>query len=86
MNQACISQFQELKLKKKNKYIIYTISKDLEIVILKESSSNNYDDLISELPPTECRYAIYDFEYELPGGEGKRNKICFFSWSVVKRG
>jgi len=70
-----------LKLGKKTKYIIYTISNNLtEIEVSKTSSNQSYDEFVAELPPTECRYAIYDFEYELPGGEGKRNKICFFTW------
>ncbi len=46
----------------------------------KTSTSSSYDDFLAELPPAECRYAIYDFEYE-KGDEGKRNKICFFTWS-----
>lgn len=27
------------------------------------------------------RFAVYDFQYELEGGEGMRNKIVFISWS-----
>lgn len=80
MSQDCLEQFQALKLGKKTKYIIYTLSPDnTEIVVSKTSESQSYDDFIAELPPAECRYAIYDFEYE-KGGEGKRNKICFFTW------
>jgi hypothetical protein len=26
------------------------------------------------------RYAVFDIEYELDSGEGKRNKITFISW------
>jgi cofilin len=26
------------------------------------------------------RYAVFDVEYELESGEGKRNKITFISW------
>jgi hypothetical protein len=26
------------------------------------------------------RYAVYDVEYDAPGGEGKRSKITFISW------
>ena len=74
-------QFQSLKLGRKTKYIIYTLSPDnTEIVVSKTSDSSNYDDFLAELPPAECRYAIYDFEFQ-KGDEGKRNKICFFTWS-----
>ena len=33
------------------------------------------------LPENDCRYAVYDFEYERGQGEGVRNKICFIVWS-----
>lgn len=26
------------------------------------------------------RYAVYDVEYDAPGGEGKRSKITFIAW------
>ncbi|PWN48911.1 hypothetical protein IE53DRAFT_406867 [Violaceomyces palustris] len=81
VSQECLEKFQELKLGKKTKYIIYTLSPDnTEIVVEKTSASADYDAFIAELPPTDCRYAIYDFEYEKEG-EGKRNKICFITWS-----
>ena len=82
MSQECLEQFQSLKLGKKIKYIIYELSPDnTEIVVSKVSESKNYDDFLAELPPAECRYAIYDFEYQ-KGEEGMRNKICFVCWYV----
>ena len=82
MNQEFLEQFQSLKLRRKVKFIVYTLSPDnTEIVVSKTSESTNFDDFIAELPPTECRYAVYDFEYQ-KGDEGTRNKICFVSWCV----
>lgn len=52
-----------------------------EIVVAKTSDSKSYDDFTALLPENECRYAVYDFEYEKAGGEGMRNKICFIHWS-----
>jgi cofilin len=75
-----MSTFQTLKLGKKLKYIIFNLSKDLtEVVVEKTSDSQSYDDFLADLPETECRWAIYDFEFEKEEG-GKRNKICFYSW------
>lgn len=82
VSQECLEQFQSLKLGKKTKYIIFTLSPDnTEIVVSKTSESHDYDEFLSEFPPAECRYAIYDFEYQ-KGDEGKRNKICFYTWYV----
>ncbi|KIY73841.1 actin depolymerizing factor [Cylindrobasidium torrendii FP15055 ss-10] len=77
----CLEEFQTLKLGKKTKYIIYRINNEkTEIVVEKTSDSASYDEFIADLPETECRWAVYDFEFEKEG-EGKRNKICFFMWS-----
>jgi cofilin len=79
VNPTCIETFQELKLRKKAKYIIFTLNREnTEIVVDKTSASQSYEEFLADLPETECRWAVYDFEFEKQ--EGKRNKICFFSW------
>lgn len=71
-----------MKLGKKYKYIIYKISDDkTKIIVDKTSTDPSYDKFLEELPENDCKYAVYDFEYELGQGEGKRNKIVFFQWS-----
>lgn len=81
MNPACLEAFQTLKLGKKLKYIVYKLSDDnTEIIVAKTSESDDYDEFLAELPAQDCRYAVYDLEFE-KAGEGKRNKLCFFSWS-----
>ena len=52
-------------------------------MVLKASEDSDYDSFLTELPEQECRWAIYDFEYELDGGAGKRNKLVFYSWCVA---
>ncbi len=81
VNSDCLEQFQQLKLGKKLKYIIYAIGAGgKEIVVEKTSSSDDYDEFVAQLPADDCRYAVYDLAFEKEG-EGKRNKICFFAWS-----
>ncbi|KAF9432384.1 cofilin [Entomortierella beljakovae] len=80
VDQACVNAFQSLKLGKKLKYIIYKLSADNKnIVVEKEVATGSYDDFVAELPETDCRYAVYDFDYQTPDGE--RNKIVFYAWS-----
>lgn len=77
----CLEKFQELKTGKKLAYVIYGLSDDKRsIVVLKTSEEKDYDKFVSELPEKECRWAVYDFEYTLPGGEGIRNKLAFIMW------
>ena len=39
-----------------------------------------YADFLKELPEAECRYGVFDVEYEDPKTQNKRNKITFFAW------
>jgi len=78
--QECITKFQELKLRKQLKFIIYGLNNTkTEVIVYKTSSSSDYEEFLENLPETECRWAVYDFEYD--SGEGKRNRLLFYSWS-----
>ncbi|KAK9236692.1 hypothetical protein V1525DRAFT_345567 [Lipomyces kononenkoae] len=82
VNNECLTAFHELKLGKTLKFIIFALNDTkTEIVVVDKSSDPSYDEFIAKLPENDCRYAVYDFEYELPGNEGKRSKICFVTWS-----
>ncbi|KAM0721059.1 hypothetical protein Q7P37_003345 [Cladosporium fusiforme] len=86
----CITAFNDLKLGKSTKWIIYKISDDWkEIVVEETSTDDNYDAFREKLLSAKSkdkkgnegiggRYAVYDVEYD--AGEGKRNKISFISW------
>ncbi|CAI2187458.1 18001_t:CDS:2 [Funneliformis geosporum] len=77
----CLEAFQELKLKKKYKYLLYKLDDDNKSIILEKAvEESTYDDFIGILTSSGPRYAVYDFEYEKPG-EGQRNKIAFYSWT-----
>ncbi|KAJ5854942.1 hypothetical protein N7534_007485 [Penicillium rubens] len=59
---------------------MYTLSEDnSEIVVDKTSENRNYEDFVHDLPSTECRWVVYDFQ-DRRAGAG-RNKIVFISWS-----
>ena len=74
--------FQELKLKKKYKYILYKLGdNNKSIVPEKKVAEATYDDFVSDLTSGGPRYAVYDFDFEKPG-EGQRSKIAFYSWYV----
>ncbi|MEU9804230.1 actin depolymerization factor/cofilin-like domain-containing protein [Streptomyces sp. NPDC051000] len=81
VNDLCVQEYRALKLEKKHRYVLFNLNKDnTEIVVEKVSSSPEYDDFIADLPETECRWAVYDFEFEKEGA-GKRNKLTFVSWA-----
>lgn len=89
----CITKFNELKLNKKLKFIIYKLSDDNKEIVIEETSENgDWDFFREKLLKAESknkmgkvgkgpRYAIYDFNYDLASGEGSRSKITFIAWS-----
>jgi len=77
----CIKEFNELKLGKKTKYIIFRLNNDnTEIVVEKTSTSEEYEDFLKDLPEDQCRWAVYDLEFK-KAGEGTRQKIVLCSWA-----
>ncbi|PVU96541.1 hypothetical protein BB561_001109 [Smittium simulii] len=81
VNDACIAAYHELKLKKSYKYIVFKISDDkTQIEVEKTSTSSDYDEFLSNLPSDDCRFAVYDFIFEIPDA-GERQKLCFYFWS-----
>lgn len=71
-----------MKLGKKHKFVIFALNDaKTEIVVEHTSADGDYDTFLAKLPDAECKYAIYDFEYEIGKGEGKRSKIVFYTWS-----
>lgn len=73
LSAECVPAFEDLKLGKKTKFVIYKLSDDKKSVeVEKKGDDADYDAFLAHFPEDDCRYAIYDFEYTLPGGEGKR--------------
>ena len=79
----CVEAYNELKLGKKVKYIIYRLTDDFkEIVIEDKSEDTDWDVFRTKLlgakqtskgkESAAPRYAVYDFQYEREGGEGQR--------------
>ncbi|KKY37330.1 putative cofilin [Diaporthe ampelina] len=93
VNEECVSTWNDLKLSKKHKYIIFKLSDDLKEIVVEHTSDNkDWEEFRSRLVNAKTvsktgqegigpRYAVYDFEYSLSSGEGDRNKLTFIAWS-----
>ncbi|KAF2076518.1 hypothetical protein CYY_002196 [Polysphondylium violaceum] len=81
VNPQTIEVFNQLKLGKQCNCIFYKLNDDdSEIVIEKVlPNSTTFEQVVNELPPNDCRYVVYDYDYEIEN-EGKRNKIFFINW------
>jgi cofilin len=51
-----------------------------EIVIERSVESETWENFVAGLPKNDCRYIVYDFDYE-PAEGGIRKKIIFIFWS-----
>jgi len=78
---ACVEQFNQLKLGKQHRYVLYKINdSNTEIVVENtQPKTATYEDFVKALPRDDCRYAVFDFEYQQEGG--LRNKILFVVWA-----
>lgn len=77
-----MTAFNDLKLGKKYKFVLFGLNDNKTEIIVKDTSSEEeYDAFLEKLPENDCLYAVYDFEYEIGGNEGKRSKIVFYTWS-----
>jgi len=93
VSEECVKVYNELKLGKALKYIIYKLSDDNKNIVIEEASkSKNYESFRQKLIHATSkgkngaevigpRYAVYDFEYQLASGDGIRNKLTFIAWS-----
>ena len=81
VSEDVLAKFQELKLGHSLRFATFRLSDDHSQVIVDKTAppSANYNDFVKGLPANDCRYAVYDFEYEAEGGQ--RNKILFVVWA-----
>eukprot|EP01120_Amphizonella_sp_Union-15-10_P017553 TRINITY_DN9783_c0_g2_i2.p1 TRINITY_DN9783_c0_g2~~TRINITY_DN9783_c0_g2_i2.p1 ORF type:complete len:142 (-),score=16.44 TRINITY_DN9783_c0_g2_i2:16-441(-) len=81
VNNACLTEFSDFKLKK-YRYLFFKISDDRHEIVLDKigDSSRTYDDFLADLPDNEPRYVVYNFEYDA-GYDGTNSKVLFFSWA-----
>jgi len=81
VSDAVLNVYQELKLGHAHRFALFKLSADMGEVVVDQTAppSSTYQDFVSKLPSNDCRYAVFDFEYEQDGGS--RNKIVFVVWS-----
>jgi cofilin len=89
----CIDDFQQLKLKKVSKYIVFGLNDNNTEIVVKpfddklpsvavsddeQKLNPHYAEFRSQLPADQCRYGVYDLAQEKEGAV--RNKLVFFYW------
>ncbi|KAK4526282.1 hypothetical protein GAYE_SCF22MG4196 [Galdieria yellowstonensis] len=92
VDDTCGKEFTVLVRSTPRKYraIIFKLTDDLSSVcvektlpaanITKCSAQEDWKKFVTELPQNDCRFAVYDFEYQTSEGVSK-NRIIFILWS-----
>jgi len=79
----CLEAYQEIKIGKQHRYLIYKLSDDLKEVIVakKAEKTETYDDFVECVKGygENCLYAVFDFEYTL--NDMQRKKLVFVLWA-----
>ena len=81
VNEECVNKYNEIKLQKTCRYVLFKINDSNDEIVLEATGEKgaSYEDFTGKLPADDCRYAVFDFEYEQDGG--LRNKLLFVVWA-----
>ena len=85
MNDECVTEYNNLKLQKKVRCIFFRMSDSAKEIIVdsqydrSDDRAADYEKFIGTLPRDDCRYVVFDFEFDTDGG--LRNKILFINWA-----
>jgi cofilin len=63
VSDECKLEFQELKAKRSFRFITFKINEQTQQVVVDRlgQPGDTYDDFTESMPPSECRYAVYNF-------------------------
>lgn len=82
-----VDEYKFIKKGKKYRYIVFHIKDEKKICIDssgdREAVYQDYLDYLASLGPDECRYGLYDFEFEHScegAADTKRSKLILMIW------
>lgn len=77
--EAVMTEFKQLKMRRKYRYILFRIDADKIVVDATAPPSTTFVDFSAALPDSDCRYAVYDHEFLTADGR-KSSKLFFVTW------
>ncbi|KAL5215857.1 hypothetical protein ABZP36_007258 [Zizania latifolia] len=78
----CKLKFLDLKSKRSFRFITFKIDERTQQVVVDKLGlpGDTYDDFTASMPASECRYAVFDFDF-VTDENCQKSKIFFISWS-----
>ncbi|KAJ8565355.1 hypothetical protein K7X08_007931 [Anisodus acutangulus] len=80
VSDECKLKFMELKAKRNHRYIVFKIDGQQVVVEKVGGHAETHEDLTNSLPPNECRYAVFDYDFTTDENVQK-SKIFFIAWA-----
>ena len=79
LNDEVQNAFNDLKFRRKYKFVQFKITNDKEIVVDRTEEKGTFETFVSQLPENECRFAVYSFDYTTAIGM-LAYKLSFVGW------
>ncbi|CDM27862.1 hypothetical protein DTO013E5_9073 [Penicillium roqueforti] len=77
----CEEVFDEVKGTDNLNYVIYSASAhDKKITVAESGKYKDYAEFLSHFKDNAPLYAVVDFLYDSPAGDGQRSKLVFITW------
>ncbi|GBF94587.1 actin-depolymerizing factor-like [Raphidocelis subcapitata] len=78
----CVNLFMHMKTRSAFKWIVFRVDDSGKTVVPERMGGRGsaYDEFVASLPPRECRYGVFDYEYT-SRERGSFNKIVFINWA-----
>jgi len=88
VSEECKTHFEEVKKGKKHRYVVFYIKDEKQICVESVGDRDaSYDAFLNDLMKAgeaECRYGLYDFEYEHQcqgtSESSRKQKLFLMSW------
>lgn len=81
MSDECKLRFLELKAKRNHRYLVFKIDESVQQVVVEKvgGQTETHDDFANSMPPSECRYAVFDYDWTTDENVQK-SRIFFVAW------
>ena len=79
VSDECKLKFLELKAKRNYRFIVFKIEDQAVVVDIVGIPQDTYDNFTASLPPNECCYAVFDFDFTTDEN-CQKSKIFFIAW------
>lgn len=77
-----VAEFNSIKIGHKYQFIQMKLTDDDKEIAIEKTVPDKgctFDEFVGQLPQDDCRYAVYDFQFDT-GTSGQREQLIFVVW------